>query len=127
MSQEAREELFQLNKDRLEHMAFRALKKGMSNEDFVAVCIDVDDPSWTEVVDLLMPGHNWQEYRDRGEKPVARGTAMAVINEYLSEVVPDIAPVLVGHLPTGVVRAIVMGDGGASVYQIEPFPHFQEQ
>lgn len=127
MSQEAREELFQLNKERLEHMAFRAIKKGLSPTDFVAVCIDVDDLSWTEVVDALMPGHNWQEYRDRGEKPVARGTVIAGITEYLSAVVPTIAPALTGHLPTGVVRAIVMGDGGASVYHIEPFPHFQEE
>ena len=127
MSQEAREELFQLNKERLEHMAFRAINKGMTNDEFVAVCIDVDDPDWTEVVDLLMPNHNWQEIRDRGEKPVARGTAMSVISEYLGEVVPDIKPALIGHLHTGVVRAIVMADGGASVYLIEPFPHYKEE
>lgn len=127
MSAEAREAFFELNRERLEHLAYRAINnKGLAPDEFVTVCIDVDDPNWTEIVDHLMPGHNWQQYRDRGEKPVARGTVNAVISEYLSKVVPDIAPALTGHLPTGAVRAIVMGDGGASVYHIEPFPHYRE-
>ncbi len=127
MSAEAREQLFQPNKERLEHMAFKATKRGLVRDDFITVAIDVDDPNWTEIVDVLMPDHDWQQYRDRGEKPIARGTVMAEkIIEYLCQVVPDIAPALTSELPNGVVRAVVMADGGASVYFIEPFPHFKD-
>jgi len=130
MSVETRDKLFQPNRDRLEHMAFKATKKGLKPDQFVTVAIDVDDPSWTEVVQTLMPNAteaDWQAFRDRGEKPVARGTAMADgLVDYLAQVCPDIAPALLGTLPKGVVRAIVMADGGASVYHIQPFPHFKD-
>ena len=130
MTAEARDQFYQPQRERLEHMAFRAMKKGLKPEDFVAVAIDVDDPNWKEGVEVLMPNATeayWQEFRDRGETPVARGTAMAgSLIEYLSHACPDIAPALTGELPQGAVRAIVMADGGASVYYIQPFPHFRD-
>lgn len=126
MSVEARDQFFQPNKERLEQMAFRAIQRGLTPDKFMTVCIDVDDPSWTEVVDTLMPNHDWQQYRNRGEKPVARGTAMASINDYLRKVVPDIETALTGPLPDGTVRAIVMADGGASVYFITPTPQYKD-
>ncbi len=111
-------------------MAFRAIKKGLNPEDFVALVIDVDDPNWKEVVEVLMPNATedyWQEFRDRGQTPVARGTAMAKgLIEYLSKVCPDVAPALTSELPSGIVRAVVLADGGASVYHIQPYPHFRD-
>jgi hypothetical protein len=128
MGLEARELIYQDSKDRLEHMAFRAIKKGLRRDEFIMVAIDVDDSSWTEVVDLLMPGYNWQEIRDRGEKPIARGSAMAApLLKYLGAVVPDIETALTGPLPERAVRTIVMAEGGASVYFLEPIPHFRDQ
>lgn len=128
MSLEARELFYQQNINRLEHMAFRTIKKGLLRDQFVMVAIDVDDLSWTEIVDVLMPDHNWQEYRDRGEKPVARGSALAApLISYLSHVVPDIETALTMPLPDRVVRTIVMAEGGASVYFTEPIPHFKDQ
>ena len=127
MSKEARNELFQPNEERLAHIAFKAIKRGMGRNEFITVAIDVDDPSWTSVVDILMPNHDWQQYRDRGEKPVARGTVLAEgIVDYLCEVCPDIAFALTDELPQEVVRAVVMANGGASVYHIKPFPHFKD-
>lgn len=126
MSTEARDEFFQPNKERLEHMAFKATRKGLTPSEFVAVAIDVDDPSWTEVVEHLMPGYDWQAIRDRGEKPVARGTVQSGIIDYLCDVVPDIAPALRNELPSGAVRAVILAEGGASVYHIEPIPHFTD-
>lgn len=126
MTAEARDLFFQPNRERLEHIAFKATKRGLAPNEFIAVAIDVDDPSWSEVVNTLMPDHDWQAIRDRGEKPVARGTVLGDgIIDYLSQVCPDIAPALTGTLPRGVVRAVVMADGGASVYHIEPFPYFK--
>lgn len=119
---EARDKLFLLNKERLEQMAFRAMQKGLVPNEFVTVCIDVDDPTWTEIVESLMPNYNWQEIRNRGEKPIARGTVTACITDYLSEVLPDLETALVRSLPPGEVRAIVMAETGASVYFITPTP-----
>ncbi len=97
----------------------------------MTVAINVDDPSWTEVVQVLMPDKtdaNWQVLRDKGEIPIARGTAMAEgLVDYLAEVCPAIAPALLDMLPPdNGVRSIIMSEGGASVYYVQPFPHFQD-
>src|SRR6185436_4774477 len=42
----------------------------------VVVLLNVDDVHGGPIADMLMPGHNWQEIRDRGEVPFARGLAM---------------------------------------------------
>lgn len=122
---EARQALFELDRDRLEHFSYRAIHlRGLQPSEFVAICIEVDDPAWTDLANHLVPNGNWQELRDRGQIPVARGTAMAEgIMELLRGVVPDIAPALDQELPPGAVRAIVCGSGGASVYFIEPTEH----
>lgn len=128
MSAEARHLIFQDSRERLEHIAFKTIRKGLLPNQFLMVAIDVDDPSWTDVVEALMPGHNWQEIRDRGEKPIARGSAIAEpLVRYLSAAVPDIETALTGPLPERVVRAIVMAEGGASVYFLNPTPHFKDQ
>lgn len=120
-----RDRFFNLNKERLEHLAFKAIKKGFTPDEFITVAIDVDDPRWKEVVETVMPGHDWQVIRDRGEKPVAGGTVLGdgVIN-FLCQACPDIAQALTNELPQGVVRGVVMSEDGASVYHIKPLPHF---
>lgn len=116
-----RDIFFQLNKKRLEELAHRAIHVlKMGPEDFVIVCIEVDDPNWTELADYLVPNQDWQKFRDRGEIPVARGSVLSNIREFINEMVPDITEALYRKLPEGNVRAVVMGSGGASVYFIQP-------
>ncbi len=118
---EKRQKFFELNRKRLEELAYRALYVlKMNPEDFIIVCIEVDDPNWTGLADHLMPDYDWQKIRDRGEIPVARGSVHASVREFIKEVVPDIAEALYRKLPDGYVRAVVMGIGGASVYFIQP-------
>jgi hypothetical protein len=114
--------LFEQNEKRLREMAHRAFVRGLKSHEFLIVCIDVDDPSWTGLVDALMPEADWQQFRDRGEKPVARGSVLAPVRDYLADVVPDLADGLYGALPEGIVRAVVMADRGASLYHIEATP-----
>ena len=66
-----RAEFYSLNKDRLQEMLERV--KTVKGPDFCVICIDVDDPTWKLLVDLLMPDHDWEAYRTKGETPVARG------------------------------------------------------
>ncbi|MFC1645247.1 hypothetical protein ACFL08_04440 [Patescibacteria group bacterium] len=114
-----RHDLFLLNKERLEQMAHRAVfDKNMNPSDFLVVCIHVDDPAWTELVDFLMPGQNWQQYRDRGEKPVARGSVSIDLREHIAEVVPRIKDALFAEPPDGYVLAASFDAGGASVYHV---------
>lgn len=120
---EAREEFYQLNKDRLAELAFRAFKKGLQASDFVVIAIDVDDPKWTEVVDGLMPNYDWDQIRRRGQKPVARGFwDSRPIVEYLSREVPEVTAALTSQVPQGLARAVVLAEGGASVFFIKPIP-----
>lgn len=67
--------LLDLNLDRINHFKNRAVELDCSATDTVIVVINVDDPYGSLVADAIMPNYNWQEIRDRGEMPVARGLA----------------------------------------------------
>jgi len=66
----------QINADRVAHFKQRLEDRGMTPEQGVIVLLNVDDVHGGPLADMLMPGHNWQEIRDRGEVPFARGLAM---------------------------------------------------
>jgi len=66
----------ELNADRVEHFKGRLADRGLTASDAVIVLLNVDDGHGGPLADILMPGHNWQEIRDRGEVPFARGLAM---------------------------------------------------
>lgn len=65
----------ELNADRVEHFKRRLAERGETSADAVIVLLKVDDPNGGMLAEMLMPGYNWQEYRDRGEVPFARGLA----------------------------------------------------
>lgn len=67
--------LLDTNRDRIEHFKRRIGELGLSSGDVVIVLLNVDDANGAAIADLLMPGHDCQQYRDRGELPVARGLA----------------------------------------------------
>lgn len=65
-----------MNADRVAHFKIRMAERGLTAEDAVIVVISVDDVHGGPIAEALMPGTNWQEFRDRGEVPFARGLAM---------------------------------------------------
>jgi hypothetical protein len=67
---------FELNADRVAHFKLRLSERGMTASQAVIVLLNVDDVHGGPLADALMPGHDWQEIRDRGEVPFARGLAM---------------------------------------------------
>lgn len=67
--------LFSINLERVDHFAHRMKVAGHSPAHVVIVLINVDDVHGAVIAEALMPGHNWQEIRDRGELPIARGLA----------------------------------------------------
>ena len=63
----------EMNADRVAHFKGRLAELGLSPRDAVITVINVDDPHGAVLAEALMPGHDWQAYRDRGETPFARG------------------------------------------------------
>jgi hypothetical protein len=64
-------ELLELNHDRVAHFRRRAVELG--RKDVAIVVLDVDDSYGGPLAEVYMPGEDWQQYRDRGEVPIARG------------------------------------------------------
>ena len=72
---------FESNAERVDHFKHRLTEHG-DTAKYLIVLLNVNDPNGGPLADLLMPGHNWQEYRDRGEIPFARGLAL---REFIQE------------------------------------------
>ncbi len=124
MSDEAkgRHVLMQTSAERLAQIAHRAIHvKGLKTNDFVVVCIKVDS-RWRGLVDHLMPNENWQQYRDQGMEPVARGSVFSALSDYLIKELPELKESLLEIYPDGKAKAVVLDDTGGTVYQIEPKP-----
>jgi hypothetical protein len=67
--------VFEAQHDRIKHFTKRAVELGYTNKDLVIVLINVDTEFGRPLAEMLMPDHDWQQYRDKGEIPFARGLA----------------------------------------------------
>jgi hypothetical protein len=65
----------QLNIDRVTHFKHRFAERKLQADESVIVVLNADDVHGNELAAVLMPDQNWQEIRDRGEVPFARGLA----------------------------------------------------
>lgn len=84
--------LLRENKDRVGHFARRVRELRKLPNTLVIVIIDVDDPRGSVLADALMPGADWQAYRSRGEKPIARGLAERQgVREFVARMDPSAA------------------------------------
>ncbi len=102
-----------LNADRIAYFKHRLSERGLTAAQAVIVILNVDDPNGAVLAEVLMPGHNWQEYRDRGEVPFARGLAMRDgIQKALGVIDKDAAEKL--EEMTDVAVAVVVVDCGVA-------------
>lgn len=114
-----RAQFYSVNKDRLAQLAERAQAKSKeTGVQYGVICIDVDDPTWTQLVDILMPGYDWDSHRARGEKPVARGV---VPQDLLANTVEKTYPAA-GELADGKVNICIFASGGILIV-----PHGSEE
>jgi len=74
-----------LNLDRIVYFANRAAILEKTEKETVIVLINVDDKNGNVLANTLMPNYNWQQYRDIGQIPYARGLANRnLVQDYLS-------------------------------------------
>jgi len=78
-------------KDRIKYFADRVKAMNYSVDEVFIVIINIDSYGGGPLADLLMPGQDWQQFRDRGELPIARGLCPAknVIVEYAKNIRPN--------------------------------------
>jgi hypothetical protein len=69
------ESTFHINADRVTHFKNRFAVLELASSDMVIVLLNVNDEWGSKLAQMLMPGTNWQEFRDRGQIPYARGLA----------------------------------------------------
>lgn len=115
MSDIFRAQFAKANRESLLRLSERSkIKSAELNEQFIVICIDVDDPKWTLLANVLMPGHDWQQYRDQGLKPVARGV---VNRESIEAIAKEAYPAVFGFDVDSPVA--VFSAGGVSVFSAE--------
>ncbi|MDD5463612.1 MAG: hypothetical protein PHP62_00505 [Candidatus Moranbacteria bacterium] len=103
-----------INAERVLHFKNRLTERNMSASDAVIVLLNVDDVHGGPLADALMPNYNWQEIRDQGEVPFARGLAMREgIQEILGGFDKEAAKKL---LEMSEVAVVVVDHGVAEVF-----------
>ena len=101
--------------DRVRHFTNRITELGKNPADVTIVLLNVNDPLAGQIADTLMPGHDWQQYRDRGEVPFARGLAG---RDGMQNILDEISPAEGDKLRGAgdAVTVIVMDHGTVEVF-----------
>ena len=93
----------------------RVAKLGRTASNTVITLVNVDDIHGRRLANALMPGTNWQEIRDRGETPLARGLAgREGIQGYLETFDQEAAAKL--RDMTDIIAVVVVDNGVAEVF-----------
>ena len=109
----------EMNADRVEHFKRRLTERGMTPDQAVIVLVNVNDVHGGPLADILMPGQSWQEIRDKGEIPFARGLAMRDgIQEALGLFDKDAAMKLQRMESRVGVAVVVVDHGVAEVFAV---------
>lgn len=102
--------------ERVVHFTRRIRDLWKNPAEVTIVLLNVDDPWGKTMADILMPGHDWQQYRDRGEVPFARGLAS---REGMQGVLDEMSPKEGAKFREAgpVVTVIVMDHGVVEVFK----------
>jgi hypothetical protein len=67
--------VYDANAERISHFVRRVDELKKKPEEVVIVILNVDDSHGGPLAEMLMPGTDWQPFRDQGQIPFARGLA----------------------------------------------------
>lgn len=106
---------FDINAERVIYFKNRMAERGLSADQAVIMLVNVDDVNGGPLADALMPGANWQQFRDQGQVPFARGLAgRPGIQGILAAFDKEAAEKL--ETMPGVPAAVVVDHGVAEVF-----------
>lgn len=107
---------FEAQLDRVDHFTRRMEQRGDDVNQMCIVLINVDDINGRPIAELLMPGFDWQEIRDRGEVPFARGLAgRQGMQDILATF--DIEAATTLSEMTNKIAVVVVDHGAAAVFE----------
>ena len=109
------------SRERVEHFARRITERGDDASEVVIAVLNVNDPHGAEIADMLMPGHDWQSIRDRGEIPVARGLASVALVD-LAEAITKCSRAAFDAIDHTTHAAAVVVDGGQAIVTAVSLP-----
>lgn len=107
-----------VNKDRVAHFLERIYQRNDNTKDVVIVVINVDDKHGGQIAEALMPGHDWQQIRDAGQVPFARGIAKRDFIQEALSFFDDEASTKLKELDDG-VAVVVVDHGVAEIFKAE--------
>ena len=108
--------MFNLSEDRVTYFKQRIADRGLNAEEMAIIFLNVDDVHGGPITDVLMPGANWQQYRDVGQVPIARGL---VDREAISEIIFGFDPEAAAKLKeTSGPAVLVVDHGVAEVFAV---------
>lgn len=94
------------------------------NDEFVILCVEVDDGFGSKLVQEMMPDENWQQIRDRGEKPLMQWIGSASMCYDLAEDLPDLEKELTEPPPSHAIKVIIIASGACKIYYVKPMAQF---
>lgn len=98
--------------------------QGRENDEFVILCVEVDDVFGSTLVEEMMPYENWQKIRDRGEKPVMHCIGSSNMCYELAENLPALKNELTEPPPPDAVKIIIIASGACLVYYVTLMPKY---
>lgn len=107
-----RARLYEEDPPALQRLEARAQERGGCG----VVIIDADDPFWSPFRDFLMPDHDWDAYRAKGQRPRARGVVPNETIQHLMELTFQHKE-MKGRAPVEMppIAVVVFAQGGFSV------------
>lgn len=105
--------------ERVRYFVGRIAALGRSPQDTIIILANVDDVHGRHVADSVMPGADWQQFRDRGEVPFARGLVSRDGMQSVLDAADPFAAQKLRETPDGVVAVIVVDHGAFEVFPVE--------
>lgn len=103
--------------DRVLYFKHRMITRCDDPNDICIVLLNVDDVHGGPIASILMPTFDWQQYRDRGEVPFARGLAgRHGIQDILSSF--DVEAAVKLSEMKDKVAVVVVDHGAAAVFEV---------
>lgn len=109
---------YQMNEERILHFKNRIQELQKSPKEVVIVVINVDDKNGEPIAEALMPGFDWQEIRNSGEIPFARGLAMKEGMHGALEIFDFEAAEALSIMNDDEIAVVVVDHGVAEIFKV---------